>query len=164
LEKSQHFTKKQNFAEENCKVTKKWRCSHGADFGSSGCDRGPLRIVNGLIQSDDIHAHSVCAYAASQLVAIRNNPVCVEEDVLRITDGASESDARVEKKVHHTSQKWRLPQRIFNLKKMDEAEIVTLLPCVLGTLHIHSLQSILSVLTGFATRILNRNWLEERIV
>lgn len=109
---------------------------------------GPLRITNGgASQLDDMHTHSMVA----------------REDVLRITDGASNSDTTV-KKVYHSSQKWRPPKRFYNLKKMDEAEIVTLLPCVLDALHIRALQSILSVLTGFTTRILNRNWLEERIV
>lgn len=130
---------------------------------------GLLRMINGASQLDDTHTHSMVAKdgsrritaAASQSVAIRNNP---EEDLLRITDGASSFDATVKKKVYHTSQKWRPPKQSFNLMKMDEAEIVTLLPCVLNALHIHSLQSILSVLTGFTTTILNRNWLEERIV
>jgi hypothetical protein len=133
---------------------------------------GLLRIINGASQLDDTHTHSMVAKdgsrritaAASQSVAIRNNPARVEEDLLRITDGASSFDATVKKKIYHTSQKWRPPKQSFNLKKMDEAEIVTLLPCVLNALHIHSLQSILSVLTGFTTTILNRNWLEERIV
>lgn len=108
---------------------------------------GLLRITDGANQSD-----------------IHTRAMVVKEGLLRITDGASESDDLVKKKVYHTNQKWLPPKRIFNLKKMDEAEIVTSLPCVLDTLHIHSLQSILTVLTGFATRILNRSWLEERIV
>ncbi|KAG0613046.1 hypothetical protein M758_6G072400 [Ceratodon purpureus] len=129
---------------------------------------GPLKITIGGSQSG---GRSMVANegllritdSASQSVAIRNDPARVEESLLRITDGASDSDAPV-KKVYHSSQKWRPPKRFYNLKKMDEAEIVTLLPCVLEALHIHALQSILSVLTGFTTRILNRNWLEERIV
>ena len=114
---------------------------------SAPAKEGPLRITNDASQSDGIHSRSMV----------------VKEGLLRIADGVNDSDAPV-KKVYHTSQKWRPPKRFFNLKKMDEAEIVTLLPCVLDALHIHALQSILSVLTGFTTRILNRNWLEERII
>jgi hypothetical protein len=130
---------------------------------------GLLRITNGASQPDDTHTHSPdgsrkITATASQSIAICNNLVHIEEDLLRITDGASSFDARVKKKVYHTSQKWRPPKQFFNLKKMDKAEIVTLLPCVLNALHIHSLQSILLVLTSFTTKILNRNWLEEWIV
>lgn len=107
-----------------------------------------LRITNGATQSDDPHTRA-------------------KEGLLRITDGAAASeldDFASKKKVYHTNQKWLPPTRSFNLQMMDEAEIVTSLPCVLEALHISSLQSILSVLTGFTTRILNRSWLEDRIV
>lgn len=109
---------------------------------------GLLRITDGTGQSEDIHTHTMV----------------VKEGLLRTTDGASESDDLVKEKVYHKNQKWLPPKRFFNLKEIDEAEIVTSLPCVLDTLHINSLQSILSVLTGFDTRVLNRSWLEERIV
>ncbi|XP_024389480.1 uncharacterized protein [Physcomitrium patens] len=98
---------------------------------------------------------------------IPSNPLRIEEGLLTITHGGNQANATVarkEKEVFHSNQKPRSSQLSLHLEKMDDMEVLTSLPCVLDTLNLHALQSILSIITGVTTRNFNRIWLEDQIV